>query len=99
MEFPALGGSDPMESRMRLGEGAVLITGATGFIGRHVTRRLYYSRRRVIALGRSQGGVSGTKRLESLVGKPAGGNGLQVIESDLTQPAGGLRSSEITRLR
>jgi nucleoside-diphosphate-sugar epimerase len=40
---------------MRLGEGAVLITGSTGFIGRHVTRRLYQSGRRVIALGRGQG--------------------------------------------
>jgi nucleoside-diphosphate-sugar epimerase len=84
---------------MRLGEGAILITGSTGFIGRHVTRRLYQSGRRVIALGRSQGGVSATNRLQSLLGITAGENGLQVIESDLTHPGGGLRSSEIPRLR
>jgi nucleoside-diphosphate-sugar epimerase len=81
------------------GEGAILITGSTGFIGRHVTRRLYQAGRRVIALGRSQGGVPGTKRLKSLLAIPAGDNGLEMIESDLTQPGAGLRSSEIARLR
>src|SRR5688572_597979 len=81
------------------GEGAILITGSTGFIGRHVTHRLYQAGRRVIALGRSQGGVSATKRLESLLGIPAGKNGLEVIESDLTQPGAGLTSSELGRLR
>jgi nucleoside-diphosphate-sugar epimerase len=81
------------------GEGAILITGSTGFIGRHVTRRLYQAGRRVIALGRSQGGVSGKKRLESLLGIPAGANSFEVIESDLTQPGAGLASSELGRLR
>ena len=81
------------------GEGAILITGSTGFIGRHVTRRLYQAGRRVIALGRSQGGVSGTKRLKSLLGIPAGDNGVEMIESDLTQLDAGLGSSEVARLR
>ena len=81
------------------GEGAILITGSTGFIGRHVTRRLYQAGRRVIALARSQGGVPGTNRLKSLLGIPAGDNGLEMIESDLTQPGAGLGSSEVARLR
>ena len=81
------------------GEGAILITGSTGFIGRRVTRRLYQAGRRVIALARSQGGVPGTNRLKSLLGIPAGDNGLEMIESDLTQPGAGLGSSEVARLR
>jgi nucleoside-diphosphate-sugar epimerase len=85
--------------RLARGEGVILITGSTGFIGRHVTRRLYQAGRRVIALGRSQGSVLGTKRLESLLGIAAGENGLEMIESDLTQPGAGLASSEIERLR
>ncbi len=78
-------------------EGAILITGSTGFIGRHITRRFLKARRRVIALARSRGGVPGTKRLKSLLGKTAGD--LEVIESDLSHPGAGLGPSEITRLR
>jgi nucleoside-diphosphate-sugar epimerase len=81
------------------GEGAILITGATGFIGRHVTRRFLEAGRRVIALARTQGGFSGRKRLESILGIPGGENGFEVIESDLTQPGAGLASSELGRLR
>jgi len=81
------------------GEGAILITGTTGFIGRHVTRHLYQAGRRVIALARTHGGVPGSKRLESILGIPAGDNGFEVIESDLTQPGAGLGSSEVARLR
>jgi thioester reductase-like protein len=80
-------------------EGAILITGSTGFIGRHVTRRFLKARRRVIALARSRGGVPGTKRLKSLLGKSAGENDLEVIESDLSCPGAGLGPSEIMRLR
>jgi len=80
-------------------EGAVLVTGATGFVGRHVTRRFLRAGRRVIALARTQGGFSGRKRLESILGIPGGENGFEVIESDLTQPGAGLGSSEVARLR
>jgi 2-alkyl-3-oxoalkanoate reductase len=81
------------------GEGAFLITGSTGFIGRHVTHRLCRAGRRVITLARSRGGISARKRLESILGIPAGDNGLELIESDLTQPRAGLGSSEVARLR
>jgi nucleoside-diphosphate-sugar epimerase len=80
-------------------EDAVLVTGATGFIGRHVTRRFLRAGRRVIALARTQGGVPGRKRLESILGIPGGENGFEVIESDLTQPGVGLGSFEVARLR
>lgn len=79
-------------------EGAVLVTGATGFIGRHVTRRLYQAGRQVMVLARNLDGITARKRLENILGIP-GGNGLEVIESDLSQPCAGLRSSEIARLR
>ena len=81
------------------GEGAILITGSTGFIGRHVTRRLYQSGRRVIALARGAGGIPARKRVESTLGIAAGRNRLEVIESDLTQPGAGIGSSELGRLR
>ena len=71
-------------------EGAVLVTGATGFIGRHVTRRLYRTGRQVIALARGQGVITSKKRLEIILGLPTGGRGLEVIESDLSEPGAGL---------
>ena len=80
-------------------EGAFLITGSTGFIGRHVTSRLCQAGRRVITLARSRGGISARKRLESILGIPVGDNGLQLIESDFTRPRAGLGSSEVARLR
>jgi nucleoside-diphosphate-sugar epimerase len=43
--------------RLARDEGAILITGATGFIGRHVTRRFLKTGRRLIALARTHGGI------------------------------------------
>jgi nucleoside-diphosphate-sugar epimerase len=85
--------------RLARDEGAILITGSTGFIGRHVTHRVYQAGRRVIALARTAGGIPARKRVESILGIPAGGNGLEVIDSDLTQPGAGLTSSELGWLR
>ena len=69
-------------------EGAILITRATGFIGRHITRRFLKSGRRLIALARTRGGISARKRLECIFGITAGANSFEVIESDLADARG-----------
>jgi nucleoside-diphosphate-sugar epimerase len=47
-------------------EGAILITGSTGFIGRHVARRLYQAGYYVMALARDHGGITARRRVEKL---------------------------------
>jgi nucleoside-diphosphate-sugar epimerase len=79
--------------------GAVLITGATGFIGRHITRYLAQTGRRVIALARSQDGRTAEERLQSILGLRAANGRLQVLDSDLARPDAGLAPSQLERLR
>lgn len=80
-------------------EGAILITGATGFIGRHITRRFLKTGRRLIALARTRGGISARKRLEGILGITAGANSFEVIESDLADARAALGPSDIAQLR
>jgi thioester reductase-like protein len=71
-------------------EGAILITGATGFIGRHVARRLYQTGCYVMALARDQGGITARRRVEKALQISDSNDRLEVIHSDLSQPGAGL---------
>jgi thioester reductase-like protein len=79
-------------------QGAILITGATGFIGRHVARRLYQTGSYVIALARDQGGITARRRVEKSLQISDSNDRLQVIHSDLSQPGAGLCQSDLARL-
>ena len=79
-------------------EGAILITGATGFIGRHVARRLYQTGCDVIALARDQGGVPARRRVEKALQTSHSNDRLEVIHGDLSQPGASLCKSDVARL-
>ncbi|HEX4990328.1 MAG TPA: NAD-dependent epimerase/dehydratase family protein, partial [Candidatus Binatia bacterium] len=48
---------------------AVLVTGATGFIGRHVVTRLLVAGRRVVILARRNAGLTGEQRGGEIFGE------------------------------
>jgi nucleoside-diphosphate-sugar epimerase len=64
---------------------AVLVTGATGFIGRHLVPRLLIAGRRVVVLARGRAGLSAQARLADAFGEIS--NRLEVVEGDLVYPA------------
>ena len=74
---------------------AVLVTGATGFIGRHVVTRLLVAGRRVVILARRSAGLTGEERVGEIFGETSR-QSIDVVEADLAKPTS-LRS-EITRL-
>ena len=74
---------------------AVLVTGATGFIGRHVVTRLLVAGRRVVIVARRRAGLTGEQRLGEIFGETSR-QSLEVVEADLANPA--VIQSEITRL-
>lgn len=80
-------------------QGAILITGATGFIGRHVARRLYQTGSYLMALARDQGGITARRRVEKALQIFDSNDRLQVIHTDLSQPGTGLCQSDLARLR
>lgn len=65
----------------------VLLTGATGFIGRGIARRLLDDGHHVVALARARHGESAAARVEASVGVARGGR-LTVVEHELGQPLG-----------
>lgn len=77
----------------------ILVTGATGFIGREVVRRLLLARRPVIAPARGSDGMSAGERVVAAVGGVPHGAHLEVIEGDLTAPGCELAPSDWRRLR
>ena len=78
--------------------GSVLVTGATGFIGREVARRLCHEGRSVIALARPRADESAAARVARAVG-PVGADRIEVVEGDLSAPGGGLAESSVRDLR
>ena len=64
---------------MRVEQKTILITGATGFIGKHLTRHLVESGAKVIAISRKQENL---KNLKAYVGES---NNLITIEKDLLE--------------
>ncbi|MGH7931094.1 MAG: SDR family oxidoreductase [Candidatus Binatia bacterium] len=63
---------------------AVLVTGATGFIGRHVVARLALTGRRIVVLARCRAGVSPRERVEKIFGRFP--KQIDVLQGDLTFP-------------
>lgn len=77
----------------------ILVTGATGFIGRQVMRHLLADGRSVIAIARSREDLSAHTRVMRAVGRLPNGCQLEVIEADLTTPQHGLTPALLHRLR
>ena len=90
--------------REELGNGAarslppVLVTGATGFIGREVVRHLLSLGRPVLAMARAGDGLSAADRVARALSTGAAGGRLEVVEGDLTLPGCGLSMMERGRL-
>jgi thioester reductase-like protein len=78
---------------------AVLVTGATGFIGRQVLRHLLAADRSVIAIARPREDLSAHSRVMRAVGHLPDRRQVEVIEADLTNPQHGLTSGVLRRLR
>jgi thioester reductase-like protein len=78
---------------------AVLVTGATGFIGRQVVRELIARGRPVMAMARSRHGLSARERVMRAVGVFPDGGRLETIEADLACPHSGLTPDTLRRLR
>jgi thioester reductase-like protein len=77
----------------------ILVTGATGFIGRQVVRHLLASGRSVIAVARPRDDLSAYARVIRAVGRLPDRRHLEVIEADLTNPHHGLTPAVMSRLR
>jgi len=75
----------------------ILVTGATGFVGREVVHRLLRARREIAVLVRSKDGASGTERVGQALGAPV--DGLTTVEGDLGEPACGLAPADLRWLR
>src|SRR5439155_4817649 len=64
---------------------SILVTGATGFIGREVVQRLLAARRHVLALARTSDGVPAVERVVAALGDAPPGADLDVLEDDTGQ--------------
>jgi nucleoside-diphosphate-sugar epimerase len=76
----------------------ILLTGATGFVGRVIARRLLDAGRSIIVLARARDGVAAGGRVASALGGPPW-TFLEVVEGDLTAPGCGLTDAARARLR
>lgn len=78
-------------------DGAVLITGASGFIGRHITRRLLRNGRSLVVLMRARG-QNAQERLQRVLGTRIAGRPVRIVAADLSKPDLGLDSTPLWRL-
>ncbi len=81
-----------------MSERKVFVTGATGFLGSHLTHKLISEGRRVIALARGSRGASAETRVREALNTvgPVDLTRLEVCEGDISQPQLGL-SEDISR--
>ena len=77
----------------------VLVTGATGFIGREIVRRLLASGRPVVALARDRDGMTALGRVSAAIGGLPAAASLDVVEGDLAARDCGLGADQWRRLR
>jgi len=77
----------------------ILVTGATGFIGRAIVARLLGHGRRVVVLARRRDGVGARARVTAAQGDASDAERLDVIEADLTAPGAGIARGDLGRLR
>lgn len=79
--------------------GRILVTGATGFIGRAVTRRLLARGEPITVLARARDGASAAERVAATLDVAPGAGDLEVVEGDLGVLAAGLGVADLARLR
>ena len=87
--WDAVGRTEPQSKESHMlwkSDPAVLVTGATGFIGRHVVTRLLLAGRRVMILARRRAGLTGEQRVAEIFGEISR-RSLEVVEGDLANPA------------
>jgi nucleoside-diphosphate-sugar epimerase len=77
----------------------ILLSGATGFIGRTVMGRLLTAGRSVIALARSRRGEAAGARVARATGRRPDRHLLDVVEADFLRPSCGLDEAALARLR
>jgi nucleoside-diphosphate-sugar epimerase len=75
----------------------ILLTGATGFIGRAIAMRLRAAGRPVAVLARGRDGVDARARVAAALGDAAGG--VEVVEGELSAEDAALAPSALRRLR
>jgi nucleoside-diphosphate-sugar epimerase len=78
---------------------SLLVTGATGFIGREVVRRLLAIDRSVVVLARGRDGAKAHERVVSAIGPLPTSAALEIVEGDLVSPGCGLARGDWRRLR
>ncbi|MBI3637727.1 MAG: SDR family oxidoreductase [Candidatus Rokubacteria bacterium] len=81
------------------GRAVILVTGATGFLGRAVVRRLLAERHPVVALARPRAGAPAAARVAAAVGRRPDGDGFRVVAGDLTRAGAGLTRADAAWLR
>jgi thioester reductase-like protein len=77
---------------------AILVTGATGFIGRQVVHELIARGCPVIAMARPQHSISARNRVMKAVGVIPDGARMEIVKADLACAHNGLTPTTLRRL-